>query len=431
MLHEHTLAPDLSTPDPAIMNAHLAPPCLPLSAPAPAGLVCSSHFQPIYSLAHRRLIGVEGLLRAHNPQGQPVPPAELFAPHIPLNQRTALDRHARALHVAHYARLGLNNSWLFLNADAEGFLLDPQAVDRFPDWLAAHGLTPDCVVLEVLEHRIDDLDALVAALQQLKQQGCVIAVDDFGAGHANIDRLWRLEPDIVKLDRSLLRDASQTRQARALYPRLVAMLQEIGALVVAEGVETEREGVIALESQADFVQGYYFARPAPQLPDSLQVLPVLDTLWHDFEVREQARRQNAAAVYRSVHAAFRQCANALAAGIPLVEASIMLRQHPDVLRCFLLNQFGEQVGDNIGAYSASSLRRFAPLADAKGARWSRRPYFRSALEQPGRVQLTQPYLSVTEPVSCVTMSLALEVHERVHVLCTDLHWHERVSLPPA
>ena len=70
----------------------------------------------------------------------------------------------------------------------------------------------------------------------------MIAVDDFGAGHANIDRLWRLEPDIVKLDRSLLRDASQTRQARALYPRLVAMLQEIGALVVAEGWKTNVKG---------------------------------------------------------------------------------------------------------------------------------------------------------------------------------------------
>jgi hypothetical protein len=53
------------------------------------------------------------------------------------------------------------------------------------------------------------------------------------------------------------------------------------------------------------------------------------------------------------------------------------------------------------------------------------------MEQPGRVQLTQPYLSVTEPVSCVTMSLALEIQERIHVLCADLLWHERVTLPPA
>ena len=100
-----------------------------------------------------------------------------------------------------------------------------------------------------------------------------------------------------------------------------------------------------------------------------------------------------------------------------------------MLRCFVLNQFGEQVGDNVGA------RRPMPAAlphwPTPGARWSRRPYFRSAMEQPGRVQLTQPYLSVTEPVSCVTMSLALEIQERIHVLCADLLWHERVTLPPA
>ena len=83
-------------------------------------------------------------------------------------------------------------------------LLDGEAVENFPR-LAGRPrlLRPRSGGAGSAGASHDDLDTLVAALRQLEAQGCVIAVDDFGASHANIDRLWRLEPDIVKLDRSL------------------------------------------------------------------------------------------------------------------------------------------------------------------------------------------------------------------------------------
>ena len=140
--------------------------CRPRAGRAGVQLTLSAHLQSGPPSPDRcgRLVA-----RAGHP-GSPRATAGAVQPACATGQRAALDRHARALHVAHYARLGLANSWLFLNADAEGFLLDGEAVENFPGWLAAHGLRPDQVVLEVLEHRIDDLDTLVAALRQLKRQ---------------------------------------------------------------------------------------------------------------------------------------------------------------------------------------------------------------------------------------------------------------------
>ncbi|EDK86938.1 conserved domain protein [Burkholderia mallei 2002721280] len=71
---------------------------------------------------------------------------------------------------------------------------------------------------------------------------------------------------------------------------------------------------------------------------------------------------------------------------------------------------------------ASHETRFLPLADAQGANWLRRPYFRAAIAEPGRVQATRPYLSINEALPCVTLSIAVRVNDALCVLCGDIDW---------
>ncbi|NIF45781.1 EAL domain-containing protein, partial [Burkholderia sp. Tr-862] len=66
--------------------------------------------------------------------------------------------------------------------------------------------------------------------------------------------------------------------------------------------------------------------------------------------------------------------------------------------------------------------RFSPLSDAQGANWLRRPYFRTAIAEPGRVQVTRPYLSINEAQPCVTLSVAVRIGDAQHVLCGDIDW---------
>src|SRR5690606_3189599 len=92
----------------------------------------------------------------------------------------------------------------------------------------------------------------------------LVAIDDFGAGESNFERVWRLRPDIVKLDRAMITEAAQNPLVQRILPGIVSLVHEAGALVVMEGIETERQALIALKSDVDFVQGFYFLRPSFQ-----------------------------------------------------------------------------------------------------------------------------------------------------------------------
>src|SRR5882672_6440057 len=149
----------------------------------------SSHFQPIYSLAHRRPVGYEGLIRAvHSASGRRLDPLELFSKARHGEERIRLDRQCRALHVRNFQRLGNTHSWLFLNVDPQVASESLRYGPFFLKMLQSNGFPT---------HRV--------AVEHYRKLGCLIVIDDFGAGYSNFDRIWRLRPDIVKIDREMTR----------------------------------------------------------------------------------------------------------------------------------------------------------------------------------------------------------------------------------
>ena len=117
-------------------------------------------------------------------------------------------------------------------------------------------------------------------------------------------------------------------------------------------------------------------------------------------------------------------AERLAAGEPLDEVCWNFLALDAAARCFLLDAHGRQSGRNVvlRADRALAEARFSPLADAQGANWLRRPYFRSAIAEPGRVQVTRPYLSINEAQPCVTLSVAVRIGDAQRVL-----WRYRLA----
>ena len=98
-----------------------------------------------------------------------------------------------------------------------------------------------------------------------RELGCAIAMDDFGLGRSNFERIVALRPDIVKIDRSIQTAAVGDAKSRRMLPSIIELLHESGAQVSVEGVESAREALVAMESGADQVQGHYFAAPAGEL----------------------------------------------------------------------------------------------------------------------------------------------------------------------
>jgi PAS domain S-box-containing protein len=129
--------------------------------------------------------------------------------------------------------------------------------------IARSAIAFDRIVIELTEHvSVDDYQALRTPLEILRARGVRLAIDDAGSGYASFRHILRLRPDIIKLDRDIVRDLDRDPARAALVRALVSFAHEIGATVTAEGVETAAEHLAAANLGIDAAQGYLFAVPA-------------------------------------------------------------------------------------------------------------------------------------------------------------------------
>lgn len=380
----------------------------------------ASVFQPILSLAHHRTVGHEALLRAHDAVGASVSPLTVFSNVKAGADAVYLDRLVRTLHTRNYTRSGVGDGWLFLNISSEVVVYGPSFGAFFAEILASAGISPSRVVVEILEGAIESNRQLEEAVEYYRALGCLIAIDDFGAGHSNFDRVWALKPNIVKLDRSMIVRARQNVRARRTLPNLVSLLHETACLVLMEGVETREETLMAIDSDVDLVQGYFFARPAPDIT----LCAVDGDLCTDFRQTTEEQESKRRAFIVPYHATLGQIAATLSVGGKWAMSCFSLLDRPHILRCYLLDEHGRQVGGHLlpKYRTATSDTRYQPLADTAGGNWYRRPYVRRALAQPGRVQTTRPYLSATDVTVCITTSVAFQLQGKTFILCCDIDW---------
>ncbi|WP_062193658.1 sensor domain-containing phosphodiesterase [Caldimonas taiwanensis] len=392
-----------------------------------------SHFQPIYSLSHHRAVGHEALLRAVDAQGRAVAPPSVLAAATSPDDLVHLDRLCRLLHVANFsAQAGPEPAWLFLNIHPAVFVRGPglggqrymrAMLDRF-------ALPPSQVVLEVTEDMVRRDQSFEAAMAEARELGCLLALDDFGAGHSNFDRVWHIRPEIVKLDRSLVRRAAMEPRIGRIATQMVSLLHACGAMVLMEGIETLDEAYLALQADVDFVQGYLFAPPAPVLQPPQWPHPVIDAVWQRFDARFEADKRAERERLAPYMNAIGHAAALLQAGLPLEACCQEFLRLPGAELCYLIDEQGLQIGHNVTSphFEARRSAQFAPLRDARGARWARRPYFRRALDHIGRVQVTRPYLTVHGAHLCVTVSIGLRWQERLVVLGGDIDWDIQPAL---
>jgi len=231
------------------------------------GMHLASVFQPLFEASSLRAGAHEALLRVHDGAGRALSPASAFA--VPVNAAEVVffDRLCRIVHALNFVAQADPAAELFLNLSGRHLLSLANGAygETFERLLAMCGLTPERIVLEVLEARVDDIGHLNEAVEAYRKRGYRVAIDDFGCEHSNFDRLWRLTPDIVKLDRSLIVQGTTNPRARRILPKLVEIIHDLGARVVCEGIETIEQHHLALDAGVDLLQGYFYARPAPDL----------------------------------------------------------------------------------------------------------------------------------------------------------------------
>jgi diguanylate cyclase (GGDEF)-like protein len=209
-------------------------------------------FQPIVDLATGRVAGYEGLSRFPAEDGRR--PDEWFD----LARRCGLGPLLQALALRRMVEVPgrPNRTWLSLNLDA-GALATDAVQGALPADL--HG-----IVIEITEQELPpDDEALQRILDHLRGRGAKIALDDAGAGYAGLQHVVRIRPDIIKLDRSLVRGVDSDAERLALIESFAAFSSRTGALLCAEGIETDEELAVLVDARVDLGQGYRLGRPGP------------------------------------------------------------------------------------------------------------------------------------------------------------------------
>jgi EAL domain-containing protein (putative c-di-GMP-specific phosphodiesterase class I)/CheY-like chemotaxis protein len=209
-------------------------------------------FQAIVDLQDRRLIGVEALARFNLDPTHP--PDVWFAAAHQVGLGIELER--RAILTAIRAATELPpDVFLAVNA-SPAMVMSPDlaaAVDEAP---------PGQLVLEITEHaKVDDYEALRAALIPLREKGVRVAIDDVGAGFASLRHVLRLDPEIIKLDHEITRGVEHDPGRAKLAGGLIAGASAVSTLVVAEGIETEAQLQCLRELGVRGGQGYFIGRP--------------------------------------------------------------------------------------------------------------------------------------------------------------------------
>jgi diguanylate cyclase (GGDEF)-like protein/PAS domain S-box-containing protein len=223
------------------------------------------HFQPIVDPRDGMVRKVEALVRWDDPRRGLVPPVEF----IPFAEETGLIDEIGEWVLE--ALCGQRLAWRADGLDPEvTFNVSPRELRRtvfaehMRSRLSAHGLDPSRVTVEVTESAaMGDFGVTEPVLRDLAGAGFTVAIDDFGRGYSSLSRLRNLPVQLLKIDRSFLRDVPERPEATAVVTAILELAGALGMETVAEGVENAAQRDFLIERGATYAQGFLLGRPAP------------------------------------------------------------------------------------------------------------------------------------------------------------------------
>ena len=259
-----------------------------------------NHFQPIISATKSMVIGYESLCRGLCKHCNTlIPPFELFKKLKDENELFILDLKARKNAIKFFDKALVNNNelLLFLNFDANLIEQKIDSPETILDFCKNTNVRPNNLVIEITESKPCNLDKLMNFVENSRKCGFLIALDDVGTGYSNFDRISSIKPDIIKLDRSIIENLDKDYHKKVIFRSMFRLASKMGILLLAEGVETEKEVLYSLELGADLLQGFYFSRPIEIDPDFQPTLEkeisYMENIYRDYKIeRIKSVREN-------------------------------------------------------------------------------------------------------------------------------------------
>ena len=221
------------------------------------------HYQPVFEISERRLVGFEALIRLPAEDGTLIPPLVF----IPVAEDLRLIDKVGAWVLREACRTAA--TWpeyltVAVNLSPAQFLAGSVS-DIVAAALKEAGLAAHRLELEITETLLlGNSEAIMTELRTLKAMGVAIVMDDFGTGYSSLSYLWRFPFDKIKIDRSFMQGFDGSgRDVRTVVKTIIALGRELNMRVTVEGVENAKQAAFLDEVDGDQAQGFFFGRPVP------------------------------------------------------------------------------------------------------------------------------------------------------------------------
>ncbi len=385
------------------------------------------HFHPIVSLKERDIVGIEALSRGVTPSGTPVVPLDLFGRAEERGLSLELDRLCRKKALEAFAEIRSSHKLLlFVNLNSS--ILDEKTTGsgHFLSMTRTAGVAPDRVAIEVVESRVSDSKYLREFSTRYREAGFLIVVDDFGTEHSNLERLIQVRPDIIKVDRNIISGVESDHYKQSVLKSICGLSEMIGALSLAEGVETMEELNVCHQLGADLFQGFLFSKPSQGF-DVLEaetrrtIAKTVDSV-ETYLTRTLRRRNEENQGFESVTQDIVRSLRGADLTSLAEKFSRYTERYPAIECIYLLDEKGRQITETVcsGAMTKKACRHTLFQPAPRFADHSLKNYYYYIKHLKINRYFTDPYLSLATGNLCRTMAVVIDIRGSGNcVLCID------------
>lgn len=380
------------------------------------------YFQPIVGAASGTIIGYEALARQHDAAGRVISAGELFSsPDIPADQLIAWDRMVRRQALERFSQSNYNG-YLTINISA-AWIDKVSDLNALPTIMMLNEFNIDRsrVIIEITESK-GDLDKLVEIAAVYRGHGLKIAIDDFGAGFSQLERVMAIQPDIIKLDMQLFQNATRGGIASDIVHLLSRLAKRTGCRIVCEGVETDEDFHFGLSCGAQYMQGYLFSPAMAEFKEPKHYQQQISSLRKTFLKKTLVKEEHKIQFISNIKGLIDLLKIALESDFNLNKLSAHPFEQSGVLRFYLCNNDGDQVSSNFNFADGKWFEDTTQL----GFNWAWRPYFYQLLalesaKDSYRIVTSERYRDFNTDMLCKTLSLRLD-EERILLIDIAAEW---------
>jgi len=339
-----------------------------------------AYFQPILSADSKSIYAYEVLGRYLSGNGTVQSLGAFFTdPETSHEEALRVDRIVKKYAFKKYAEekrdeylfVNVRLAWLLPYAKNPEEMVTLQLLEEF-------AIEPKRIVIEITEEEFNASEEYLRAIVHYKKIGCRIALDDYGKSASNIDRLAKLQPDIIKINIDYIQKSEKSYHYREYLRTLATFADSVGIEVLYEGVETERQLDICISSKGRFYQGFLIAVPQPSMRDMVTNSSVFSALIETEYKAIQNKAANAETIRNSLDAQVEDFLHENPFDNEKISSDSYLikffNELPDVKRIYMCSRQGVQLSDNIERNSEDVICR-----DYRNKNWSWRGYFHESL----------------------------------------------------